>query len=161
MMYFRCDAGHSGFSLIVGSNIHFWLRLVPTGAATPPFDACETSLTRFRNEISEGNMGILYYGEKLTPTTYGIYSITGPSGTPQPVMSGIDTVFNSFNALAIGNTFYFEGNDGTDGWQLWETNGTTTTMLTNNSGGAYPFYLTNVNGTLFFRINNPTIGYGL
>jgi ELWxxDGT repeat protein len=101
-------------------------------------------------------MGILYYGQQLTPTTFGISSITGPTGSPQSVVSGIEGPYSSG---AIGTTLYFEGSDGTHGYQLWETNGTTPTMLTNindGGGGSFPFGLTNVNGTIFFGAYNGT-----
>src|ERR1700733_3898465 len=98
-------------------------------------------------------MGILYYGQQLTPTTFGISSITGPTGSPQSVVSGIEGPYNS---AAVGTTLYFEGYDSTNSYQLWETNGATPTMLTNTAGGSYPNNLTNVNGTLFFAAYNGT-----
>ena len=40
-------------------------------------------------------MGILYYGQQLTPTTFGISSITGPTGSPQSVVPGIEGPYSS------------------------------------------------------------------
>ena len=68
---------------------------------------------------------------------------------------------NPQNLTAVGNTLYFSANDGTDGIQLWSSNGTSTVMVTNvNPGlGLFPQNLTNVNGTLYFVGYNPSDGY--
>ena len=54
---------------------------------------------------------------------------------------------------AAGSTLYFRANDGTHGYQLWDTSGSGATMLTtaNVSGsGTLPGNLTAVGSTLFF-----------
>ena len=55
----------------------------------------------------------------------------------------------------VNGVAYFAANDGTNGTELWKSNGTAAgTVLVKdiNSGstGSYPTSLTNVNGTLFF-----------
>src|SRR5262249_21905522 len=59
----------------------------------------------------------------------------------------------------------FTANDGTDGVQLWKSDGTAagTVMVTaiNPNGDSNPAYLTNVNGTLFFSANDGTDGVQL
>jgi ELWxxDGT repeat protein len=74
-----------------------------------------------------------------------------------------------FGYLAnVNGTVFFHANDGTHGVELWESNGTAAgTFLvkdinpsTKNPpyGGYYPYDLTNVNGTLFFRAPDGTHG---
>ena len=64
---------------------------------------------------------------------------------------------------AVGSTLFFTANDGTDGSQLWESNGTSngTVMVTDiNPGGVglAPKSLTAVGSTLFFAANDGTHG---
>ena len=59
---------------------------------------------------------------------------------------------------AIGSTLYFSATDGTNGLELWKSDGTNagTIMVKdiNLSSSSGPKNLTNVNGTLFFTANN-------
>ena len=106
-------------------------------------------------------MGILYYGTQPTPTTYGMFSITGPSGSPQLVASG---VFGPAGSVFAGTTLYFNGDDSTHGFELWKTNGATSTMVADiypGAGSSDPYDLTNVNGTIFFTANDGTHGIEL
>jgi ELWxxDGT repeat protein len=57
----------------------------------------------------------------------------------------------------VNGTLFFEANDGTDGFQLWRSDGTasgTQMVTTDISDASYPSYLTNVGGTLFFEAND-------
>ena len=67
---------------------------------------------------------------------------------------------------AVGNTLYFRANDGTNGQELWKSDGTANgTMMVkdinNGSGGSDPSHLTAVGNTLYFRANDGTNGYEL
>jgi ELWxxDGT repeat protein len=63
----------------------------------------------------------------------------------------------------VGSTLYFAANNGTDGSQLWESNGTSngTVMVTmiNGTVGCYLSSLTNVSGTLHFSAYTAAYGY--
>ena len=76
----------------------------------------------------------------------------------------------------VDGTLFFAANDGTDGVELWKSDGTAagTTLVkdlypgsyTDYYGGSYlyssdPKYLTNVGGTLFFAANDGTHGFEL
>jgi ELWxxDGT repeat protein len=66
----------------------------------------------------------------------------------------------------VNGTLYFVANDGTTGYELWKSDGTSagTRLVRNiNSGGnsSYPRYLTNVSGTLFFSADDGTKGHEL
>jgi len=59
------------------------------------------------------------------------------------------------DAARVGNTFYFTANDGTNGYELWKSDGTSsgTAMIVDiNSGSAdgYPTYITAIGNTVYF-----------
>ncbi|MBC1221479.1 pre-peptidase C-terminal domain-containing protein [Nostoc sp. UCD121] len=62
---------------------------------------------------------------------------------------------NPDNLTALGNTLYFTADDGTgNGNQLWKSNGTTNTRITNNPGGFNAANLTVFGTNLFFTAND-------
>ena len=67
---------------------------------------------------------------------------------------------------AVGTTLYFRADDGTNGYELWKSDGTAsgTVMvkdINSGSGGSYPSSLTAVGNTLYFRATDGTNGYEL
>ena len=77
--------------------------------------------------------------QSFDPTsTTNVSSFGGGSGT------GDDAFF------AVHDRIYFEATDPTHGSQLWTSDGTTTTMLTDISGGAYAGDLTTDGSDVFF-----------
>src|SRR5262249_43282380 len=75
---------------------------------------------------------------------------------------------NPSNLTVVGKTLYFGADDGPDGDQLWQSDGTSkgTVMVTTGNDvvhgfGIYPSDLTNVNGTLYFQGYDLTDGYQL
>jgi ELWxxDGT repeat protein len=66
---------------------------------------------------------------------------------------------------AFGDAIFFNANEGTNGYELWKSDGTATgTALVkdiNSSGSSSPRYLTAVGNTLFFVANNGDNGYEL
>jgi ELWxxDGT repeat protein len=66
-------------------------------------------------------------------------------------------------AVAVNGVLYFRANDGSNGIELWKSDGTTsgTVMVKNimpGGGSSRPDLLTNVNGTLFFQADDGVHG---
>ena len=66
----------------------------------------------------------------------------------------------------VNGTFFFSADDGVNGSELWQSDGTSAgTTLTNNirssSGPSFPVSLANVNGTLFFSADDGVNGFEL
>jgi ELWxxDGT repeat protein len=66
----------------------------------------------------------------------------------------------------VSGTLFFVANDGTNGYELWKSDGTSTgtVMVRDIRSGtltSYPHWLNNVNGTLFFVANDGAHGYEL
>src|SRR5436190_23686665 len=90
----------------------------------------------------------------------GLYVTDGTSvGTH--LLQNVTPDFSS--PAVIGDTVFFEANDGTDGFELWRSDGTVTgTFMVADihpgTVGSNPYYLVNINGTLFFEANDGSHG---
>ncbi len=122
------------------------------------------------------NYTIIYDGYVFffaSDATYGneLWKTDGTSGGTTLVKDinpgGSSTSWDYPPYFAISNgILYFCANNGTNGYELWRTNGTTGgTYIVKDiyTGGAssYPAELTDVNGILYFQANNGTNGIEL
>src|SRR5947209_7839953 len=87
--------------------------------------------------------------------------VTDGTSTGTHLLKNITPDFSS--SVVIGDTAFFLANNGTNGTELWESNGTVagTFMLADinpGAGGSFPAYLVNVNGMLFFEANDGSHG---
>ena len=87
-----------------------------------------------------------------------------PAGAPGAVAVPDGRIRNPIEQLVnVNGTLFFVANDGTHGFELWQSNGTAVgTMMVHDinpgPGSSYPFDLTNANGTLFFQANDGVDG---
>ena len=80
--------------------------------------------------------------------------------------SGLNPSTTVRKLTAVGNTLYFEANDGTNGTELWKSDGTASgTVMVKDTvagGGSFVFdSLTAVGNTLYFRASDGTNGIEL
>lgn len=137
-----------------------YLPINPSGSSNP------TDLAAFGGQVlfaaddgthgvelwkSDGSLSGTVMVKDINPGT----SLVGAVSTPNSS--------DPTDLVTVGGYVYFAANDGTDGVQLWRSDGTAagTTMITdlNSSGGGIaPTDLTNANGNLYFVANDGTDG---
>lgn len=77
--------------------------------------------------------------------------------------SGLDEYYPTHSLTDVNGTLFFIANDGSSGWELWKSDGTTagTKLVKDIYPGlmnSLPTYLCNVNGILYFGASHPTYG---
>jgi ELWxxDGT repeat protein len=125
---------------------------------------------RFPQNLKNVNGTLFYLGYDITSG----YELWKSDGTPQGTGMVKDINPGSGNSLDYASTFFtdvngtlfFRANDGTNGPELWKSDGTDAgTVLVRDiipgAGGSYPADLMDVNGTLFFTAGTITDSYGL
>jgi ELWxxDGT repeat protein len=79
------------------------------------------------------------------------------------IFVGTESSFPQFLTV-LNNELYFRANDGTNGTELWKTDGTTSVMVADirsGSGSGSPQNLTVFNNELYFTANDGTTGFEL
>ncbi|BAT51098.1 unknown protein [Nostoc sp. NIES-3756] len=122
-----------------------------------------SSLTGIANETINTNLNAGTYFIRVYPSAAAeaFYSLN-VSATLQAQTLEIragSASSDPSNLTALGSTLYFTANDGSNGVQLWSSNGTTNTRLTSiNPSGFNPANLTVYNNKLYFTANDGTTG---
>jgi len=122
-----------------------------------------SALTGIANETINTNLSAGTYYIRVYPsgTAEAFYTLK-VSATLQAQMLEVRSGSASSdpsNLTALGSNLYFTANDGTNGIQLWRSDGTTKTRLTNiNPTGFNPANLTVLNSKLYFSANDGTTG---
>ncbi len=166
-LFFTANDGSSGLELWqsdgTASGTAFVSDINPGSASSNPFDLTNVN-------------GTLFFGANDGSTGYELWKSDGTStGT------ALVTDIHPGSANSLGNHFFypnyadltningalfFVANDGSSGFELWRSDGTSTgTALVKDihpgSAGSYPFELTNVNGIAFFGANDGSHGIEL
>ena len=134
-----------------------------TSISTPALTACDTGRI-ISNGLDNGDgggtsaNGVLESGEVDFMTTFCSKYLLHI----QDINSGGSTSNPSY-LTAVGNTLYFQASDGTNGAELWKSDGTSsgTVMvkdIVSGSGHSIPSYLVAVGDTLFFSADDATNG---
>jgi ELWxxDGT repeat protein len=127
-----------------------------------PLEASPHDLVAFKgelyfaaNESTHGNQ--LWKTDGTAEGTVLLTDINPGVSAGSPDRSGFDPE----NFMVVGDTLFFTANDGTHGYQLWKSDGTSegTVMvkdLNPGKGSSNPGWFANLNGTLYFEANNGT-----
>ena len=110
---------------------------------------CLTAIgnTLYFNADDGTNGKELWKSDGTTSGTVMVKDIDSGSSSGNPTSSGP-------TMTVLGSTLYFTANDGTNGYELWKSDGTTsgTVMVKdiNASGDSYPYSHTSIGNTLYF-----------
>ncbi len=161
-IYFHATNGTNGYELWKSDGTSSGTVLVK--------DIWPGALNGFPRDLTNFN-GTLYFRVNDGTTGYELWKSDGTStGTVLvkdiwPGASGSPLSFANVNG-----TLYFQATDGTiggaKGSELWKTDGTSSgTVLVKDinpgTASSSPLYLTNINGTLYFRASDGTTGFEL
>jgi ELWxxDGT repeat protein len=156
------------------------LRLEPLEDRTAPAtfllkDIRPGAFSSFPQQMVNVN-GVIFFIANDGSTGYELWKSDGtPSGTVlvrdiRPAAFGFNFGCNPRHLTNVNGTLFFVANDGTNGYELWKSDGTSSgTVLVRdiNPGAGWAFspwrdpWFTNVNGTLYFVANDGTTGYEL
>ncbi|WP_375498073.1 pre-peptidase C-terminal domain-containing protein [uncultured Nostoc sp.] len=106
--------------------------------------------------LSAGTYYIRIYASGSAETFYNLDITAQPQAQQLEINPGSGSS-DPKNLTVWGNTLYFTANDATTGIQLWKSDGTTNTRITNNSG-FNPDALIVFNNKLYFTATDSTYG---
>ncbi|MCG6133607.1 MAG: pre-peptidase C-terminal domain-containing protein [Nostoc sp. LLA-1] len=108
--------------------------------------------------LSTGDYFIRVYTSGLANTFYNLNVSNNPLAQMLEINPGVGSS-QPDNLTAWGNDVYFTADDGSNGMQLWKSNGITNTRITTiNPGGFNPDNLTVFNNKLYFTANDSSNG---
>ena len=167
------NSGISGFpknGKAISSNTKFVFNGTGTGTGAEMFIYNVSSgVVSSVIDIYSGTTGSNPDGFTEIPgSTDFVFGATISSGTKlhKSTVGGVvsslaaSSVSNPANFEASGSWVFFAGDDGTNGTELWKTNGVTTSMVKDikTSGSSFPDNLTDVNGVLYFTADDGVNG---
>ena len=139
------------------------------GDQLDPLDAERADYTGTITSMVEG--AELQLGEAMTPITLNytsqaggasFYNGNGSSWLVKDINSGKNSATLEFNGLVLGDYLFFPADDGTNGTELWRSDGTEagTGMVKDiNTGATWdsssdPYHLTAMGGNIYFAADN-------
>ena len=141
------------------------------GDQLDPLDAERADYTGTITSMVEG--AELQLSEAMTPITLNytsqaggasFYNGNGSSWLVKDINSGKNSATLEFNGLVLGDYLFFPADDGTNGTELWRSDGTEagTGMVKDiNTGATWdsssdPYHLTDMGGNIYFVADNGT-----
>jgi len=159
-LYFQADGGTNGIGLWKSDGTEAGTVLVKT--------------IQFAGSDAKGNFTVinntLYFAAYTSDAGFELWKSDGTeAGTVmvKDIYPGSNDGFQPYSykffTAVVDNTLYFQANDGTNGMELWKSDGTEagTVMVKDiypGSAGAYPAQLTAVGNTLYFSAGDNIYG---
>ena len=126
-------------------------------AATLVEEVDPLNMTEFKGEL-------YYFAGSIFD--YGLYKTDGTPNSAVQIKQFADlSLYHpySYEMIVVGNELFFTASDGTNGLELWKSDGTTsgTVMVKDINPGRFdsrPLAITNVNGTVYFSADDGVWG---
>lgn len=159
--YFIANDVESGPNLFKSSGISYsTIKLGDLGSInTPGSFGLYTNNTNIMGLTATN--GAVYFQQLLNQ----IWQTKGTTPPPSILVGpgqGVSTgdLSNKFYAVVNNDIFLSGDYGGTTSFELWKTDGTTTSLVKdiNPSGGSFPQYLTAIGNMVYFAANTPTSG---
>jgi ELWxxDGT repeat protein len=170
LLYFQADDGTHGAELWASNGSaagSFLVKDTNPNSGAQPYNLTNVNGTLFFS-ANDGAHGFeLWESNGSAAGTSLVKDINPGAG------SSLNYKYYNSDLTNVNGTLFFSANDGTHGFELWESNGSAagTSLVKDINPGAsgslyYPMtslhpYLTNVKGTLFFWANDGTHGFEL
>ena len=147
----------------IASLVNTYSTVMLTGSAEMNYSIKCRGITK---ELSQGldngdGNGIAADGQLHVDEVDSIEHICSKINLVKQIYFGSNNGYPS-DLTAVGSTLYFTADDGTNGYELWKSDGTATgTVMVKDisgSGDSWPYYLTVVGNTLYFTADDGTNG---
>ena len=161
-LYFTANDGTNGVELWKTDGTTsgtVMVKDINSGAGSGnPISLTAIGSTLYFNAYDQTNGAELWKSDGTASGTVMVKDINSGSSSGNPTSSGP-------SMAVVGSTLYFAANDGTNGNELWKSDGTAsgTVMVKdiNASGDSSPYSHTPIGNTLYFEADDGTNGYEL
>ena len=166
-VYFNAFDAHSGPAFARGQEVH-----KTDGTVSGTYQLAEVFGlgSSFPNQLTNVN-GMLFFSANNGSHGYELFMSDGILGGTTKMVKDINPLFgsapdrgsNPSSLMPINGALYFSAMDGTNGYELWKTDGTDAgTIMVKNinpaAANSNPSNLVNLNGVLYFTADDGTNG---